>query len=191
MLTKEKIIRGLKNPYIIAVSLFRFLSAFTIVIDPFWGMIIYLVFDNLDSFILEDYAKVKYVDYELVDKIIDWLTYFVMLFVAFQYGYFAIFLGLFLFRTIGFLLFEITTNEKYLMLFPNIFEALFVLLISIGSKYTLPTEGTFLYWFLIIFFIAGQILREVIIHYIYPKHFHSGIIRYFLKKFGYSKKRLF
>ncbi|HEY7738454.1 MAG TPA: hypothetical protein VIC63_05420 [Candidatus Limnocylindria bacterium] len=70
--------------------------------------------------------------YQPVDKITDWVTYVAIVVFAFrsQWPIRRLMLGLFVFRSIGQVLFLVTENELFLAFFPNFLEPLFLVTIS-------------------------------------------------------------
>jgi hypothetical protein len=71
--------------------------------------------------------------YQPVDKVTDWLTYVMIVFVAYrnEWPTKRLMLGLFLFRSIGQVAFLLTANELFLAAFPNFLEPLFLVTVSI------------------------------------------------------------
>ena len=129
--------------WIIAVCAIRILGALYILVNPFWGLIISLFLDYLDSIVLMDYAGFSFREYQKVDKRIDWTTYPFMLIAATRVGYYDIFLGLLLFRLVGQIMFEILKNERVLLVFPNVFENFVIvclLLFGMSKKKTLDIK---------------------------------------------------
>jgi len=64
--------------------------------------------------------------YQPIDKIADWVTYICMVVLAYRskWPFKKLILGLFLFRSIGQILFLTTHNELFLFFFPNFLEPL-------------------------------------------------------------------
>lgn len=177
-----------KNPLTWLVVVARLFSSFYLFIDPFWGMLLYFVFDSFDTLVLEDWVGMTYREYGFFDKNLDWITYIPMLFVSAKFGLLWIFVFLFIIRSIGHLLYNRTFNEKYLLYFPNLLEASFFFLISLPSKEIILTK-TINIWVLLILIVVVQMAREIILHVIYPRFLKQGILRTWLAWFGYNYKR--
>lgn len=71
--------------------------------------------------------------YQPVDKLTDWLTYVVIVALAYRQGWPIrwLMLGLFLFRSVGQAAFLLSGNELVLALFPNLLEPLFLVVVSL------------------------------------------------------------
>ena len=69
--------------------------------------------------------------YQLIDKAADWCTYVGMVFVAREWTINRTIVALFVFRTVGQLLFFITGEEIIFFFFPNFLEPLFLIYATI------------------------------------------------------------
>ena len=162
--------------WILAVCAIRILGALYILVNPFWGLIISLFLDYLDSIVLMDYAGFSFREYQKVDKRIDWTTYPFMLIAATRVGYYDIFLGLLLFRLVGQIMFEILKNERVLLVFPNVFEVAFfafVALRSVGIFIPITNNPA---WIEV---IALTVIRELWLHWVWPTHIGQRAYRPF------------
>ncbi len=113
------------NPVII---LFRLILPLSILKFPLIGGGISIWLDNIDWHTKELFGIQPIFEYQAIDKILD--TYYLALLaiIAFKFGNKLIrnvALGLFAFRLIGVLLFEVTHVRVFLFFFPNIFENFF------------------------------------------------------------------
>jgi hypothetical protein len=93
---------------------------------PLLGWFISFMSDNIDyGFAIR--AKIKFKQYEYVDKTLDIWFRICCVITAYYYQWDIanLFLGLVVFRFVGDILFALTKNQVSLLLFPNIIEPLF------------------------------------------------------------------
>ncbi len=154
-----------KKPLVIITLLLRLLAAFYILFDPFWGILISMLVDTFDNQFLMRRAGMSRDYYEIFDKRVDWVTYIIMLYVASFTDVFGILLVLLAFRFIGWVLFEKTKNERYLVYFPNFYELAFFAFVSINYQFGVDFTNNLYIW-LIIFVV--QIAREYLLHIYWP-----------------------
>jgi len=113
--------------YVKISTLLRILSGPVIFISPVFASIVNYLLDGFDGelFKRSGYARPKYSVY---DKILDyyWYIWIILYIFAMNVPAKYLFLTLFLFRSIGQMLFVLTNNGVLLLLFPNIFEKVFL-----------------------------------------------------------------
>lgn len=164
------------------------LAAFVLT-DPFYGMLVFWVFDFVDSYLLQrlgEYSRKKYL---IKDLNLDLIVYFSMLLVAIDYGQIVILFALLVFRMIGGYFFQRKSDEKFLIYFPNFFEATFFVLVSLKSRNFLPAASSVLYPAVIFSALVVQLLREILMHYYVPKHIEESKDTTLLKYLGYTSKK--
>jgi hypothetical protein len=169
----------------VTVIVLRILSSFLIYAQPLLGIGIYMLFDAYDTLLLEDIGGMTYSEYERIDKIIDSLTFLILLPLGLKYGNFIVLAVLLVLRIIGTALFIFRKKEYYLILFPNffisyLFLAIFLKEMGFGSGFGFP---------LLVLLILFQLSLELLYHYVYPHFLHDGILRKTLSLLGYNSKR--
>ena len=103
--------------------------------------------------------------YQLVDKTLDFYWYIFVLFYSVRFPIFNLLLFLFLWRMLGTLLLFVKKDRKYLALFPNIFERLFIvyLLTLAFPSLTFLFEAPALYITLFVLSVI-TVIREYFLH---------------------------
>ena len=132
---------------IIVIIAGKFLVPFALVPFPFAAGWANFVLDTIDGDLLIPLG-LEDDTYQPVDKAADWVTYVFMVVSAWR-GRWPIFkwvLGLFIFRTIGQLLFFVTNNEAVFFYFPNFLEPLFLIYATIRFFKKERTPEVFLKW---------------------------------------------
>lgn len=111
------------------VMVVRLITPILILRQPLLGGIICVVLDYVDYDLIRWFAPEYLGDYQLIDK---WLDLYYLLFEVYivtlwkDQVFKRVTLGLFIFRLVGIVLFEITQDDKLLFLFPNFFEVMFL-----------------------------------------------------------------
>ncbi len=122
----------------LVVILFRVFVPLLIFKFPFLGALLSMELDNLDYNFLSWFNRGSFPDYQATDKLLDlyYLTFEACM-VLFWKNAAArkIAWGLFLYRTLGVLLFEFTGYETLLFFFPNIFEFYYLFYIGYRKLY--------------------------------------------------------
>lgn len=146
------------------VGLVRFSAAFLMYWNILWGWILSAFLDIIDCNILMQWGTLTSLQYQKADKVIDLLVQLVMLAIAFPSKYFVFLLVLYFLRFVGQALFWKTANDKFLILFPNIFETFWLWLIcipSLGIPFLIqPT----IYFFCLLVLLIVKITQELIVH---------------------------
>jgi hypothetical protein len=125
----------------IGILLLRFLVPITILRWPFWGISASIIADTIDNSVLNanGFSSVGWGEYQRVDKFLDlyYLSFAVYVSSALkEYWPRKIFLGLFIWRFAGVVLFEFSGERSFLFLSPNIFELFFIAIY--GAKRFFP-----------------------------------------------------
>ena len=126
---------GLSPIEAVAIALIiaaKFVLPLLIVRYPFAAGWANFVLDSIDGDLLVPLGLPNET-YQPVDKITDWLTYVMIVVVAYRNTWPTrrLMLGLFLFRSVGQVAFLLTANELFLAAFPNFLEPLFLVTVSI------------------------------------------------------------
>ena len=160
-------------------------------VNPFLGLALYMVFDGCDTFILEDFGGLNYFEYENLDKVIDSVTFLILLPIGFKYGVFYALLALLIFRLLGTFIYLLRRNEKYLILFPDFYISFLFFTIILKETGLYPKNNLSEYIFLLAGLIIFQLSMEIVYHYVYPKLWKGeGMSRKLLRIFGYKRKRV-
>lgn len=120
------------NPLIVFVIVLKFLIPFLIPFFPFVAGWANFVLDTIDGDILIPLGLEDSI-YQPIDKIADWCTYVGMVFAAYRLKWpiKKLILGLFIYRSIGQLLFLLTQEEIIFFIFPNFLEPVFLVTATI------------------------------------------------------------
>lgn len=167
----KKFFEYLKNPVVFLVTLIRVLGASYILVDPFWGLILSLLFDFLDAQVLLKLVGFKAVEYNYWDKWVDWMTYPFMLISGSTHGLFLLFSPLLLYRLIGQVIFHKTRKVEVFILFPNFFEVAFFIFVSLPSIGLLPSIGTEIHQAAVLLGVAFALAREIVLHFLWLKYY--------------------
>ena len=153
------------------VLLIRLTVPFLILKKPFWGAVLAILADACDLTILNHFGwPYSYgIQYQSLDKVLD--TYYLAfeLVVALRLSNPLIrktLSGLFIWRVIGVVLFEITHVRQILFFAPNVFE--YVYLIIYGTKKYAPSfqiDTSQKLLFVVLLVTAPQLVQEYIHHY--------------------------
>jgi len=158
---------------IIAISSVLFLKfaiPIGIVFFPFFGSWANFILDTIDGDIL---IPLGFEDstYQPIDKIADWATYVGMAFAAWKWrwGIRRWIYGLFIFRSIGQLIFLITGNEQILFYFPNFLEPLFLIYATIFFLKKAVESSAYVFylkhkWTIWIFVVLYKMQDEYLTH---------------------------
>lgn len=140
---------------IVLIGTTRFLLPFFLFSYPIIVIIFSVLLDTLDGHIAF-WAGWRWRNYNTYDKLLDWWWYVWVLLFCLQTPIFGVMGILFLFRSIGQFLALISSNPKYFVWFPNIFEKYFLLFF--GSWFITPPAALFSGWYQVIPLTASIIL---------------------------------
>jgi hypothetical protein len=117
---------------IIIIAL-KYLLPVGIIFFPFAAGWSNFVLDTIDGDILIP-GGLADSSYQIIDKVADWFTYVGMVIAAYRMRWYIKkwVLGLFIFRSIGQILFLVTRDERMFFYFPNFLEPLFLIYATIG-----------------------------------------------------------
>jgi len=155
------------NPIVI---LFRLVLPLSILKFPLIGGGLAIILDNLDWHTKQLFGIQPIFEYQLIDKFLD--TYYLALLaiVAWRFRNKLIrnvTVGLFVYRFIGFVLFEITGIRMFLFIFPNIFENFFFFYYIIKTTASYEPKIRYLGVLIFIMMVAfPKMLQEYSIHVI-------------------------
>src|SRR5687767_8949366 len=102
----------------------KFILPLLIVRFPFWGGWSNFGLDAVDGDILLPLGLSDFV-YQRIDKAADWVAYICMIVAARDWPIRRWMIALFVFRSLGQVLFFLTDDERVFFLFPNLLEPLF------------------------------------------------------------------
>lgn len=110
------------------VLILRILIPLTIPRFPLWGIIASLIIDAVDVVIADILGVRLYSHYHSADKILDTYYLAIAFLVSFNWEKIPKYtsIGLFIYRIIGVVAFEITGQRIYLFIFQNLFENFFI-----------------------------------------------------------------
>jgi hypothetical protein len=117
------------------IAVVRILSALPVLRWPFYGALFAIAMDQVDLLIIQTVDLGGVNDYQTLDKFLDQSYLLTFLIVALRWdGYERnVSIGLYAFRFIGFVAFEVTQQRTVLLFFPNFFELWFVLIAARGQ----------------------------------------------------------
>jgi hypothetical protein len=112
------------------IAILRLLASLPVLRWPFYGALVAIAFDQIDLFIMQTIDLGGVTDYQTLDKYLDQAYLFAFLIVALRWdGYErGVSIGLYAFRFIGFVAFELTQARTFLLIFPNFFEPWYLLI---------------------------------------------------------------
>lgn len=100
-----------------------------IFINPIQGVIIGVITDGIDYYLLVRHAKLSNSKYQYQDKIFDYYWYVLIIIYAYlhisDYLILKMLICTFIFRTIGHIIYLQKHDERIFLYFPNIFEPIF------------------------------------------------------------------
>ncbi len=150
----------------LVIGLIRFAGSLPVLRWAFAGALIAIAVDFSDLFLRESLDLGGLGNYQAFDKWADLVYMLTFLWVANKWAGpdRSIAIGLFVFRMIGFVSFELTQSRPVLLAFPNVFEFWFVF-VAIRKHYWPEYEMTrprFIKWFL--FVLALKLGQEWVLH---------------------------
>jgi hypothetical protein len=122
------------TPEILVIAIIRIAASLPVLRWPFWGGLLAVVAD-LSDLLLRDVLDMGGVgDYQSLDKWLDQVYMATFLIVALRWPARprTIAVGLYAYRLVGFVLFELTGERALLLVFPNVFEFWFLLVAGVG-----------------------------------------------------------
>jgi hypothetical protein len=126
------------TPVIAIVGLYRIVGSLVVLRWPFWGALIAIGVDLTDLLLLDLLVPAglgPWPDYQSFDKWLDQVYLLAFLVVAlrdFRPLEKWIAVGLYLFRMVGFVAFELGAPRELLFLFPNLFEFWFLAVVTVA-----------------------------------------------------------
>ncbi len=137
MLNRFTKLNHLQKKLLIFNSIIRTIFPLWVFINPIQGIIIALITDGYDYYLLCRYGKISNDLYQYQDKILDYYWYVLILIYTYLYipSIFIqlLLLSTFVFRSLGQLIYMLNHNEGIFLYFPNIQEPIFWLWIIYPS----------------------------------------------------------
>jgi hypothetical protein len=120
---------------VIIVVAIRIAGSLPVLRWPFWGGVLAILVDLSDLLLFDLLDLGGVPDYQALDKWLDQVYLAAFLIVALRWydPARAIAVGLYLFRLVGFLAFELSGERAILLAFPNVFELWFLLVAWTGD----------------------------------------------------------
>jgi hypothetical protein len=122
------------TPEILIIAVVRIAASLPVLRWPLAGAILAIAVD-LGDLLLRDLLDLGGVgDYQALDKWLDqvYLATFLIVALRWQGAPRTIAIGLYAWRLVGFILFELTGERSLLLVFPNVFELWFLLVVVAG-----------------------------------------------------------
>jgi hypothetical protein len=150
----------------ILIAIVRLLGALPVLRWPFWGGIVALLVDQSDLFMMNLLHLGGVTDYQTFDKYLDQAYLLTFLIVALRWPPAPrnVAIGLYIYRFVGFLVFELTHERTVLLFFPNLFEFWFLLVAGLqefGRPVVLKEQTL---WAVALPLVALKIFQEYAIH---------------------------
>jgi len=174
---------SLNHPLVWAVTLARLLAACYILVNPFWGTVLSVIFDYLDGRFLLGLLEIKWLKYQLWDKVLDWLTYLAELAVTVRYGVFWPMLLLLAYRTVGQILLFKYQRTIFFVIFGNYFEMAFFWLLLFHPQIELIDLRAPQPWNILALFFLFKLFNELYLHYWWPLYGMKPWRRFMLRVF--------
>ncbi len=150
------------------IAIVRLLGALPVLRWPFWGGIVALLVDQSDLFMMNLLHLGGVSDYQTFDKYLDQAYLLTFLIVALRWrgAERGVSIGLYAYRFVGFVAFELTRERALLLAFPNLFEYWFLLVAGL-KQFRLPLRPREP-WFAgaVVGLVALKLFQEYAIHYV-------------------------
>ena len=154
----------------VIVTLIRLLIPLTILKHPFWGTILSLLTDAIDVILITILNMGDFTNYHSVDKFLDMYYLSFSAYTSLAWNDLlakktSIFL--FVYRLIGFILFELTHMRSLLLLFPNLFEHFFLFYLGYMKLFKKSSFSTYKQLAgVLIFLLILKLPQELVLHYL-------------------------
>jgi hypothetical protein len=112
----------------LTIAAVRLAGALPVLVSPLYGALVALVVDQSDLLLMNLLHLGGVSDYQRLDKYLDqaYLLTFLVVALRWQGRARQIAVGLYLYRLVGFVAFEVTAERGLLLFFPNLFEFWFL-----------------------------------------------------------------
>jgi len=148
----------------IIISFVRIFASLIVFKFNFYGGLLVILIDFSDLFMMNMISLGGVRNYQTLDKFLDlfYISFFLLISFKWAPKVRNISIGLYLFRIIGFVLFEIFEERFILFLFPNIFEFWFIGIAFLSKfKKSFSTKNLVL---VLIIAIGLKMIQEYILH---------------------------
>lgn len=181
---------ALWSPVIWFTVSLRVIGALFIFFQPLIGIIISYFLDWFDSYLLIQRAGISRAQYHMLDKNLDEFWSVIMLIVGWHTPFVGLLAGLFVYRLIGHLVYLATNDTRIFLLFPNVFD--FVFLWFVALRPWVSVASAMYFWQVIIVLTGLKVIQEIVLHWIWParlrymkKHWHG--YSPFLRSLGWRR----
>jgi hypothetical protein len=159
----------MQNPFVLLVIFIRLAAAMSIIWYPFWGVLVSMLLDSFDWYVLRNFAKYSVTMYHILDKNLDWIAYCIEILYAFGSPWMPLLTVLLLYRLIGHILFLRTEKQRVLFVFGNYFDLAFLWLVGAPREGITTGMSSELYWSLFFVIILMKFLRELYLRVLMQK----------------------
>jgi hypothetical protein len=168
-----------KNIIIAIIVLLRVSAALSMFFWPLLGFVLVLSMDFIDGYILKHRVGFSPEQYHRIDKPLDWFDYTVMLIIGLRIEFSLLLIMFFIFRLVGQVFYMRSKNPRYFILFPNLFEIVYLWIIAL-KNYSVA---------LTVFIVIFRLLEELYIHEVLPRYLQKkGEYPKFMHRLGYGDK---
>lgn len=151
----------------VVIVLLRFLVPPLMLLFPFFGFVATIFLDVVDGDIL-GFLGMSEAQYQFIDKVADYYAYIFMLVMAWKWPIRNLLIGLLAFRGIGQALFFLTQERVMLVFFPNFFELLLLVYVSLffWNKSLEKAHAVYMQYLQAIWLviIVGKVINEWQLH---------------------------
>lgn len=176
-----------KNTTVKIVFWIRIFIPLYILINPFVGFVLTCLADYFDAYFIKHREGYTWHEYHTIDKALDWVSYIFMFISGVISGVAGQLFFWMLFRFVGQIVVSKSKKTWYFILFPNIFEFVFVWYVVIGSYFHFEISSV-PFWLWMSTVITLKEIQEIWIHYYWPNRVRRYGYPKFLHVFGYQKK---
>ena len=148
----------------IIISFVRIFASLIVFKFNFFGGLLVILIDFSDLFMMNLISLGGVRNYQVLDKFLDlfYISFFLLITLRWSSSVRNISIALFIFRIIGFILFEIYEERFILFLFPNVFEFWFIGIAFLNKFKKAHSRKNIV---LVLFFAFGlKMLQEYILH---------------------------
>lgn len=150
------------------IILLRLLIPFTILRWPLVGGIICMLLDGGDVVLIDVINKGDFSHYHLLDKYLDMYYLSFEVYVSWKWTNLLArrtSIILFIYRLVGFVLFEVTQVRLFLFIFPNLFENFFLFFVAYKSFLKRETLNLKQLVVILLILLIPKMFQEYVLHF--------------------------